>query len=115
MPLTIRETLKAEVLVLNLEGRLDVGTSPALEKRLHEAFDGGGRRLVLDLAGLEYVSSAGLRVLLAALDRLEKAEGRMVLSGTQGYVLEVFDVAGLVTVFPMVPTLEEAEARAAAP
>lgn len=115
MPLTIRETPKPEVLVLNLEGRLDVGTSPALERRLQEAFDGGGRRVVLDLGGLEYVSSAGLRVLLAALDRLEKAAGRMVLSGTRGYVLEVFDVAGLATVFPMVPTLEEAEARVAAP
>ena len=108
MPLTIRETFQAEVLVLHLEGRLDVGTSPQLEKRLQEAFDQGGRRLALGLHGLEYVSSAGLRVLLAALDRLEKATGHLALFGAAGYVVEVFDVAGLATVFQMVATEEEA-------
>lgn len=114
MMLTIAENQKNDVLVLALHGRLDVATSPQLGTRLQGAFDGGNRRVVIDLAELEYVSSAGLRVLLAGLDRLEKAKGRLVLCRPSGYTQEVLEVAGMETVFPIAPTVEGAEIAARA-
>lgn len=112
MPLTITETKKSDVLVLILVGRLDVATSPQLGSHLQQAFEAGGRRVIIDLSGLEYVSSAGLRALLAGLDRLEKSSGRLVLCGASGYTREVLEVAGMETVFPMAPDVAEAEVLA---
>lgn len=114
MPLTISDAQADNVLTLTLAGRLDIATSPALEARLNAAFDAGNRRIVLDLGDTEYVSSAGLRVLLAGLTRLEAAGGRLVLCSLQGYTREVIEVAGLDTVFPVAETLREAEAAARA-
>lgn len=112
--LTIADTQQNDVLVLALSGRLDVATSPQLGTRLHTAFNRGNRRVVIDLAELEYVSSAGLRVLLAGLDQLEKAKGRLVLCRPSGYTREVLEVAGMETVFPIALTVEEAEVAARA-
>ncbi len=79
-------------LVVALTGRLDTKTSPDLETDLSESLD-GVEQLVLDFAGIDYISSAGLRVVLSAQKRMNK-QGSMVLRGVSETVMEVFELTG---------------------
>lgn len=81
-----------ENLVLSLNGRLDTNTSPMLEQELHSSID-GIKELVLDFENVEYISSAGLRVLLSAQKIMNK-QGSMKLTGVRESVKEVFDITG---------------------
>ena len=75
-----------------LEGRLDTSTAPVLEQTLKGSLDGVSE-LVLDFAGLEYISSAGLRVLLAAQKAMNK-QGSMKLKNVNETIMEIFEVTG---------------------
>lgn len=75
-----------------LEGRLDTATAPQLETELKQSI-GGNTELNLDFAKLEYLSSAGLRVLLAAQKVMNK-QGKMVIRNVNDVILEVFEVTG---------------------
>ena len=77
---------------IEVVGRLDTITSPALEKAINEAID-SIQSLVLDLKGLEYISSAGLRVLLAAQKKMQKI-GTMKVSNVREEIMEVFELTG---------------------
>ncbi|MBQ9458757.1 MAG: STAS domain-containing protein [Oscillospiraceae bacterium] len=79
-------------LTLALEGRLDTTTAPELEKELGESLD-GVTALTLDMKKLDYISSAGLRVLLIAQKRMNK-QGAMKIANAGGAILEVFEVTG---------------------
>jgi len=79
-------------LVIALEGRLDTTTAPDLEKELKTSLD-GVTDLTLDLTNLDYISSAGLRVLLSAHKTMMK-QGQMKLTNASDIVKEVFDVTG---------------------
>ena len=80
-----------------LDGRLDTITSPDLEAKVNEAV-GDANKLILDLAKLEYISSAGLRVLLGALQAME-GKGDMVVRNISQSVREVFDLTGFSNLF----------------
>jgi anti-anti-sigma factor len=97
-----------------ISGRLDAMTAPAAEATLNGTIDGGASRLVLDLAGLEYVSSAGLRVLLAAAKRVSRLNGKLVLCALQPAVREVLEISGLLVVFGVAATVADAQALAKA-
>lgn len=79
-------------LVLAIEGRLDTTTAPELEAALKEELDGVAS-LVLDFANLEYISSAGLRVVLSAQKQMNK-QGKMIIKNVSSDVLEVFEITG---------------------
>ena len=79
-------------LTLKIEGRLDTSTSPQLEEELKSALDGISV-LNFDLGALEYISSAGLRVLLSAQKVMNK-QGSMVVRGANEDIMEIFDVTG---------------------
>jgi len=79
-------------LVIALEGRLDTTTAPDLEKELKTSLD-GVTDLTLDLTNLDYISSAGLRVLLSTHKTMMK-QGQMKLTNASDIVKEVFDVTG---------------------
>ena len=81
-------------LEIALEGRLDTNTAPELEKELKESL-GGVTDLTLDFARLEYISSAGLRVLLSAHKTMQ---GHMTVKNVNEIVSEVFDVTGFVDI-----------------
>ena len=83
-------------LTLALEGRLDTTTAPQLEGELSGALD-GVTELVLDFGKLEYLSSAGLRVILAAQKRMNK-QGRMTVTHVCGEIMEVFEITGFVDI-----------------
>jgi len=107
----ITVSLSREIPVYRLSGRLDVSTSPQLEERLEPLMSGEGRRVVLDCEDLRYVSSAGLRVFLSVLRHLQAHGGGVALSGLSGQVLELFELAGLVEMFPIEPSADLAAAR----
>ena len=89
--MNIQKTLSGAALTVALEGRLDTTTAPKLEE-LRGSVDGVSR-LVFDLAKLEYISSAGLRVLLA-MQKLMNRQGAMLLRNVNEAVMEVFEVTG---------------------
>ena len=90
--MTIEKTIHGAELTLILTGRLDTTTAPQLENEL-KASIGGIKSLTLDFAGLEYLSSAGLRVLLAAQKTMNK-QGSMVIRSVNETIAEIFDVTG---------------------
>ena len=78
--------------IIEIAGRLDTVTAPALDKTINEDI-GDTKSLVLDLKNMEYISSAGLRVLLSAQKKMQKA-GSMKLTGVCEEVMEVFEMTG---------------------
>ena len=90
--LKIEKTIDDGVLNIALEGRLDTTTAPRLEGELREAL-AGADRLELDLEKMEYISSAGLRVLLSAQKLMAKKNG-MTLHHVSGTIMEIFEVTG---------------------
>ena len=80
-----------------VEGRLDTLTSPRLEGEINNVV-GEAKKLVLDLAKLDYISSAGLRVLLGAAQQMD-GKGEMVLIHVSEAIREIFDVTGFIQVF----------------
>ena len=90
--MNIEKVLKANELTLILDGRLDTATSPKLEEEL-KAVLGNLKKLVLDFTNLEYISSAGLRVLLMAQKAMSK-QGEMIILNVNETVMEVFEITG---------------------
>ena len=89
----IKKELDGSKLVVTLSGRLDTTTAPDFEKELKSSLD-GVKELTLDFAGLDYISSAGLRVLLSAQKLMNAAGGTMKIVGANDIVKEIFDVTG---------------------
>ena len=107
----IVEDKVGEALVIGPVGRVDSVSSAELERVVVARIDAGGRRLVLDLSGVEYISSAGLRVLLMAAKRLKAPPGALVLCGLGPSVRTVLELAGFLPLFAIEPGREQALAR----
>ena len=90
--MTIEIKRNAEATIIELVGRLDTTTAPALDKTINNDI-GDAKNIVLDLKKLEYISSAGLRVLLAAQKKMQKV-GSMKVTGVCEAVMEVFEMTG---------------------
>ena len=91
--MTIDTILNGSELTVSLAGRLDTLTAPEFEKALNASLD-DVMALVLDFAELEYVSSAGLRVILSAQKKMTARGGTLVVRGVNETVGEIFDVTG---------------------
>ena len=89
----IQQNKDGEKLTVALSGRLDTATAPQLEDSLNQALE-GVRELVFDFNGLQYISSAGLRLMLASQKKMSAAGGSMKLVGVNDVVREVFEVTG---------------------
>ncbi len=99
---------RGDVTIFKPTGRLDSASSVALEHAVLERLQSGGKRLVFDLSGVDYISSAGLRVILLAGKRLQPLEGRMVLCGLREEVRGVFEMSGFLNLFAFTPDLDRA-------
>jgi len=77
----LSDDLRGDVLIVRPEGRIDTNTSDELEGWLLSRLDGGLKRLVVDMSAVDYISSAGLRVLLMTLKKLRGNGGQLVLGG----------------------------------
>ena len=90
--MTIEIKKNREEAIIEIVGRLDTITAPALDKTINEDI-GDTKNLVLDVKGMEYISSAGLRVLLSAQKKMQKI-GSMKVTGVCEEVMEVFEMTG---------------------
>lgn len=104
----IESRLDGGVVVAALKGRLDAVTAPEFDSWFSGQVQAGKNRLVLDMSGLDYISSAGLRSLLAAAKKVKETSGGIALCGVTGTVEEVFRISGFNSIFTIVPTLQEA-------
>lgn len=94
--MTIEKKINNESATLIVSGRLDTQTAPELEKELDSVLS-GLKELTFDFANLEYVSSAGLRVILKA-QKAMNAQGSMKLTGVNDSIMEVFDITGFLDI-----------------
>ena len=95
--MNITEKNEGSSSILVVEGRLDTTTAPALEAKI-KSLEGAVKSLILDLASLEYVSSAGLRVLLGAQKYFNSIKGSMVIRNVNKDIMEVLELTGFVDI-----------------
>jgi anti-sigma B factor antagonist len=97
--LDLAEKKSGEVNILNIGGRLDAYSAAEAEKKLDELIGAGRVRIILNLQGLEYISSSGLRVFLSQLKKVRKQQGDIKLCCMKPNIREVFDIAGFTQLF----------------
>ena len=94
--MTIEKKINGEEVTLIVSGRLDTQTAPELENELDSVLS-GIKELIFDMTNLEYVSSAGLRVILKAQKAMNQ-QGSMKLTGVNDSIMEVFDITGFLDI-----------------
>jgi anti-sigma B factor antagonist len=104
----INQTVINNIPVVAVSGRIDATTSRELEIALNDLIDQNRADIVLDLGGVEYISSVGLRVMLAALKKVRPKKGDVKLVSLQPFVREVFEITGFTKLFSIYPTQGEA-------
>jgi anti-anti-sigma factor len=109
--MNIGEEKRGDVKIVNLRGRLDMDSSPTVEKQLMSLLEKGERRLVIDFSNLTYISSLGLRVLVIAAKYMQKNKGELALAALSSHILEIFKIASFTSIFPIYSTCDEAVAR----
>ena len=92
-----------EVAIVKLAGRLDSSAAQPAEENFTRVLGNGAPHLAIDMSQLEYISSAGLRVLLVVAKKVQQAKGKMVLFGLVPHVREVFSVSGFDKIFAIQP------------
>lgn len=112
MAVTIEQTQSGAVTIVTVAGRLDGTTARQLEDGL-VALIAPGVGMVLDMSGLDYVSSAGLRVLLKIAKAAKAAKVRLALAGITPPVTKVFEISGFTTIFDIHPDSASAAAAIA--
>jgi anti-anti-sigma factor len=105
----IAESRKNGAVVLGVNGRVDASNASVLEQRILALLDAGETRLVIDCAQLQYISSAGLRVLLVVAKRLSNS-GKLALAALNNQIRDVFDIAGFSSIFQIYRTQDDAVA-----
>ncbi len=97
---------KDGVVCLKINGRLDAESAPEAETTVKGILKEGKHRLLFDLSGMEYISSAGLRIILMTVKELQLKKGKVVLSALTPYVKEIFDVSNFSSIIPITETVE---------
>ncbi len=105
--MNISDKKESNALVVTVSGRLDAVTAPEFEKKLTGFITQGEKTFLINLSGLEYISSAGLRVILACAKLLKEQNGKLVFSGLAGHVKEVFLISGFNGIFAIYNSDEE--------
>lgn len=106
--MNIQEQESNNIMILSLTGRLDSNTCESLEQRVLAKIDSGSLKLVINFKELDYISSAGLRVLLVAAKRLKAESGNFVLCDLQDHIREVFEISGFMPILTVVADVDEA-------
>ncbi len=94
--------------IIILEGEVDVYTAPKLKSRLIDLVDEGKYNIIIDLQKVEFMDSSGLGVLVGGLKRVKSHQGSISLVCTQENILKIFRITGLVKVFPIYSSEDEA-------
>ncbi len=94
--------------IYKLNGRLDSNTSQGFEKKIFQAIDDGSKSMIIDSKNLDYISSAGLIVILKATKALKREDGKIMLFDMQDNVKEVFEITGIDFFPPIVGSMDDA-------
>jgi len=97
--------------IISPHGQLNSNNAGEVENEILAWIGAGERKMVLDMEHLEYISSAGLRVVLVAAKKLRQEKGQLVLCALSPSTHEVFEISGFLTILDVVPTRAEALAR----
>lgn len=97
--------------VISVTGRIDASSAGLLDTELSRLIDGGERAIIVEMGGLEYISSSGLRVLLAAKKNLKRSGGDLTIAALTPFVREVFEISGFLRIFSVYESVEEATER----
>lgn len=103
------DTLPGDITLISVTGEIDVYTAPQLRDVAAQAVLAGGRRLIIDLGGVDFLDSTGLGVLVGVLKRLRAVDGALALVCRQERILKIFRITGLTKVFPILPDVEAAQ------
>ena len=104
----ISVTESGDVQILSFQGNLDTNTSPDAENEINGLIDTGAQKLLVNFENLAYISSAGLRILLATAKKLKASQGDLKICCLNETVQEVFDISGFATILSVSKTEEEA-------
>ena len=108
VPMDITTTIHDTAAVLSVMGRADAMTAGDLEGAINGRIEQGDRKIILDFSGLAYISSGGLRVLLATAKRLHNEGDRFVLCGLSVEVQKIMNLAGFTAIFSIYATASDA-------
>jgi anti-anti-sigma factor len=97
---------KDGIICFQIEGRLDAESAPEAEILVKGALKQGNQRLLFDMSKMDYISSAGLRVILMAVKDVRNKKGKVVLCGLTPYVKEIFDVSNFSSIIPITDSVE---------
>jgi anti-anti-sigma factor len=106
--MNITEARQGNKLVVTPTGRIDSQTSPVFDRHLTAVVERGDVHLVIDLTGLDYISSTGLSAFLSAAKKVRAAGGSMVLAGLNSRIRLVFEMSGFLRLFPIYANVEAA-------
>jgi stage II sporulation protein AA (anti-sigma F factor antagonist) len=109
----IQSRQEATTIILTISGRLDAVTAPEFEKKVSDLIAGEATGFIVDFDQVDYISSAGLRALLATAKRLKTKSGRIRFANVRGTVKEVFDISGFGSIFQMDDSVASALAQLA--
>ena len=99
----IKESDHGGTLVVALSGRLDSTTAPEFERHIIGRIESGRNEVVIDFGALEFISSAGLRVMLMAAKRVKASDGRLSLCALNANIAKVFEISGFLAIFAIYP------------
>ena len=106
--LEITEREMSGIMILDISGRVDAATSSKMEEELGKRIEAGVVKIILNMGNLNYISSSGLRVILASLKKVKGAGGMIALVDLQPGPAEVFKMTGFDRLFPISGTVEGA-------
>ena len=97
-----------DILVISLEGRIDAHSAKDLEDQCTRWIESGEHKIIMDFAAVDFISSAGLRVVLLTAKMLSSKNGTIKLCSLNGTLRNVFEISGFSKLFVIVPSLEDA-------
>lgn len=99
---------KQDAFIVSVRGRMDAVTAPELEKTIYKYADSDKGKIILDFNELEYISSAGLRVVLVTAKKMKAKQGELLVSGLKDTVKDVFELSGFYSIIKIFDTVEAA-------
>ena len=106
--MTLTEKRHQQAVITSIEGRLDTTNYQQLESKILHHLEQNHTTLVIDCSGMDYVSSAGLRIFLVALKKLTAADGQLLLCALRENIKEIFDISGFTGIFKIYTTQQQA-------
>ena len=108
----LKSRQEKEATIVSVTGRIDAVTSPELETYLTEAAEGDAKRLIINFDELDYISSAGLRVILMLAKKMKAKQREFILVGVKGRIKQVFEMSGISSILNIRDTEGDALERA---